>query len=170
MNVPGWASRGPIYHGGEEWVGERVHDLCLSICWSFDLKAGKDMARNKCLGHDILSMLGHRILAIWWQMTEQWTWSHLWSNSIKMKLWASAAEHSRNELKLNIAASLFSSFLVNDSLGCWTGCLPEVLSLFLWILFSAFSGRELSPSVPLPLGLKALIMNIYLLSEDYARG
>lgn len=76
-----------------------VPDLCLSISWSFDLKAGKDTARNKCLGHDILSMLGHRILAVWWQMTEQRAWSRLWSNSIRMKLWASAPEHSRKELK-----------------------------------------------------------------------
>lgn len=38
--------------GEEEWA----LDLCLSLNRSFDLEAGKDVARNKCLGHDILSM------------------------------------------------------------------------------------------------------------------
>lgn len=114
MTVPGWAS-GVL--SIEEWVGQGVQAPCLSIRWSFDLKAGKDMARNKCLGHNILSMLGHHILAIWWQMTEPGAWSHLWSNSIKMKSWASGLEHYRKELKPNIAASLCSSFLVNDRLG-----------------------------------------------------
>lgn len=42
--------------GGKEWVSARAQHLCLSVSSSFDLKAGKDMARNKCLGHDILSM------------------------------------------------------------------------------------------------------------------
>lgn len=72
-----WVSWVLSVWGGEERGGEGVHDLCLSVSSSFDLQAGKDMARNKCLGHDILSMLGHCILAIWWQMTEQGTWSHL---------------------------------------------------------------------------------------------
>lgn len=42
---------------GGKGVGQcKGQHLCLSVSSSFDLKAGKDMARNKCLGHDILSM------------------------------------------------------------------------------------------------------------------
>ena len=132
-DVTGWASWVRSVRGSEEWGAEGVHDLCLSFSWSFDLKAGKDEARNKCLGHDILSMLGHHILAIWWQMTEQQTGSHLWSNSVKMKLWAAASEHSRKELKLNLAASLF---LFGE---WWAGGLPGVL-------FLSFSGFCFLPS------------------------
>lgn len=159
---------GAIYKG--KWgVGRRgVDGLCLSISWSFDLKAGKAMARNKCLGHDILSMLGHCILAIWWQMTEQWAWSHLWSNSIEMKPWAFGPEHSRKELRLNIAASLFSSFLVNDTLGHWTGYLPETLSLpFCGFWFLPSGAENSSPAFPFHLGVKALLLIIYLPSVDH---
>lgn len=42
--------------GGQEWISARAQDLGLSVSSSFDLKAGKDTARNKCLGHGILSM------------------------------------------------------------------------------------------------------------------
>lgn len=163
--------QGAIYQG--KWrVGRRgVRGLCLSISWSFDLEAGKAMSRNKCLGHDILSMLGHCILAIWWQMTEQRAWSHLWSNSIDMKPRASGSEHSRKELKLNIAASLFSSFLVNDSLGRWTDCLLEVLSLlFCGFCFLPRQHQHGSLALPLALGMKALLLKVYLLSADYRRG
>lgn len=138
-----WASRVRSVRGGEGWGAEGVHDLCLSISWSFDLKAGKDTARNKCLGHDILSMLGHRILAIRWQMTEQQAGSHLWSNSVKMRLWATASELSRKELMLNLAASLFF-FLFGEWLAgmlSWQSS-KGAFSLFLQILFSAFCGGE----------------------------
>lgn len=42
--------------GGQEWISARAQDLGLSVSSSFDLKAGKDTARNKCLGHGIPSM------------------------------------------------------------------------------------------------------------------
>lgn len=57
--------QGAVFRGGEGWGAEGVCDPCLSISTSFDRKAGKDAARNKRLGHDILSVLGHHILAIW---------------------------------------------------------------------------------------------------------
>lgn len=138
--------QGAIYQGKWGVGGRGVHGLCLSISWSFDLEAGKAMSRNKCLGHDILSMLGHCILAIWWQMTEQRAWSHLWSNSIDMKPRASGSEHSRKELKLNIAASLF--FLFGEWQPGALDWLPPggAFSPFLWVLFSASAALLSRPS------------------------
>lgn len=85
-----------------------------------------------------------------------------------MKPWASGSEHSRKELKLNIAASLFSSFLVNDRLGHWTGCLLEALSLpFCGFCFLPSVAQNSILARPLAVGGKALLLNLHLLSADY---
>lgn len=62
-----------------------------------------------------------------------------------MKAWASSSGPSQKELTMNIAASLVSSFLdVNLNLLPFGGA----FSFFLWILFSAFYGREEFPHFP----------------------
>lgn len=52
----GQAGQAPCCRGWQDWISARAQDLGLSVSSSFDLKAGKDTARNKCLGHGILSM------------------------------------------------------------------------------------------------------------------